>query len=111
MIPPEPPDFRGLSFISSLLRSKPVLLLTETHPTWDGREGKEREQCPCQGGFLGMQVPGLSGMKLLMKQSLPQADINQMCEQRIAVFRAKCSPSTPEQNQSLFPHMELEGHL
>lgn len=58
-----------------------------------------------------MQVPGLSGMKLLMKQSLPQADINQTCEQRIAVFRAKCSPSTPEQNQSLFPHMELEGHL
>lgn len=57
-----------------------------------------------------MQVPGLSGMKLLMKQSLPQADINQTCEQRIAVFRAKCSP-TPEQNQSLFPHMELEGHL
>lgn len=57
-----------------------------------------------------MQVLGLSGMKLLMKQSLPQADINQTCEQRIAVFRAKCSP-TPEQNQSLFPHMELEGHL
>lgn len=58
-----------------------------------------------------MQLPGLRVMKLLMKQSLSQADRSQMCEQRIAVFRAKCSPSTPEQKQSLFPHMELEGHL
>lgn len=67
VIPPEPPDCQGLSFISSLLRGKLVLLLpTETHPTWDG---ERREQCPCQGGFLGMQVPGLRGMKLLMKWS------------------------------------------
>lgn len=39
----------------------------KTHPTWDGRDGERKEQCPCQGGFLGMQVPGLRGMKLLMK--------------------------------------------
>lgn len=58
-----------------------------------------------------MQIPGLGGVKLLKKELLSQADVSQMCEQRIAVFRAKCSPSTPEQNQSLFPHMELEGHL
>lgn len=58
-----------------------------------------------------MQVPGLRGMKILMKWALSQADVSQMCEQRIEVFRAKCSPRTPEQTQSLFPHMELQGHL
>lgn len=34
VIPPEPPGFRGLGFISSLLQGKLVLLLlTEIHPT------------------------------------------------------------------------------
>lgn len=88
-----------------------VLLLTETRPTW-GWKGQGKEENSVHPRELPwVYVCGLRGMKLLMQQSLSRADIRQMCKERFAVSRAKCFPSTPEQNQPLFPHMEFKSHL
>lgn len=56
--PPKPPDFQGLSFISSRPQGKLVLLLlTETHPTWDGRDGERKRTVSMPGRCPGHAAP------------------------------------------------------